>query len=162
MAEADLVPIDDQRNAEAIFRAWANGGKGLHALAREFSLPVAKIEAVIDQRLPAFDARSQLRCFKRQLTNLEDLSADWFARAKAGDAESAHIFCRINERISDMRGFTSVNVRLDPLTVQIEQEQPSGHDRIRAVLERLVNEKRLQNGEPLVAGSEAPHGEGNG
>jgi hypothetical protein len=44
---------------------------------------------------------------------------------------------RLNERICAMRGFSPVNVRLDPLVVQV-QEKPSSTDRIRAALDLLA------------------------
>jgi len=108
----ELIPISDRD--EAIFRAWEEG-KDPHALSREFALPIRRVEEIIDRMLPVFDAQSQLRAYKRELRRLEDLSGEFFAIAK---------------RVSP------VNVRMDPLTVEVQQ-QPSRHERIREVIMNL-------------------------
>ena len=120
----ELIPVDDQDIEERVFRAWEDG-KGPQALAREFAIPIRRIEEIIDRMLPTFDAKNQLFAFKRELRRLEDLSGEFFAIAKRDkNHESGHLVARLNERICAMRGFSPVNVRMDPLTVQVEQ-QPS-------------------------------------
>jgi hypothetical protein len=131
----ELIPISDRD--EAIFRAWEEG-KGPHALSREFALPIRRVEEIIDRTLPIFDAASQLRAYKRELRRLEDLSGEFFAIAKREkNHESAHLVARLNERICAMRGFSPVNIRMDPLTVEVKQ-QPSQHEKIREVIMRLT------------------------
>ena len=44
--------------------------------------------------------------------------------------EAAHLCARLNERICAMNGWTSVNIRMDPVAAQTA-EQPSDHERIR-------------------------------
>src|SRR5262245_9979708 len=129
----ELIPVNDQDMEEAVFRAWEDG-KGPQALAREFALTVTQVEQILDHMLPVFDAQNQLRAFKRELRRLEDLSGEFFAIAKREkNHESAHLVARLNERICAMRGFSPVNVRMDPLTVQVAQ-QPSSFERIRAAV----------------------------
>src|SRR5262245_60338989 len=131
----ELVPTNELD--EAVFRAWEDG-KGPQALSREFAIPIRRIEEIIDRMLPIFDAQNQLRAFKRELRRLEDLSGEFFAIAKRDkNTECAHLVARLNERICAMRAFSTLNLRLDPLTVQVA-EQPSSQDRIAAAINRLV------------------------
>src|SRR5215469_1767168 len=133
----ELIPISDRD--EVIFRAWEEG-KGPHALSREFALPIRRVEEIIDRMLPVFDAQNQLRAFKRELRRLEDLSGEFFAIARRDkNHESAHLVARLNERICAMRGFSPVNVRMDPLAVQVA-EQPSSYDRISEAIMRVVEQ----------------------
>src|SRR5262245_53089075 len=135
----ELIPVNDQDVEEAVFRAWEEG-KGPHALSREFALSIRRVEEIIDRTLPVFDAQNQLRAFKRELRRLEDLSGEFFAIAKRDkNHESAHLVARLNERICAMRAFSTLNLRLDPLTVQVA-EQPSSQDRIAAAINRLVEQ----------------------
>jgi hypothetical protein len=119
---ADIVELIPDEQAEPVFRAW-EGGKGRQALAREFALSVTQVEQILDRVLPVFDAQNQLQAFKRELRRLEDLSGEFFAPAKRDkNHESAHLVARLNERICAMRGFSPVNVRIEPLAVQVEKE----------------------------------------
>jgi hypothetical protein len=132
----ELVPVDGQDVEEAVFRAWEEG-KGPHALSREFALPIRRVEEIIDRMLPVFDAKNQLFAYKRELRRLEDLSGEFFTIAKRDkDHDSAHLVARLNERICAMRGFSPVNVRMDPLTVEVKQ-QPSHHEKLREAIMRL-------------------------
>jgi hypothetical protein len=78
----ELVPINNQDVEEAVFAGWEDG-KGPQALSREFAIPIRRVEEIIDRCLPAFDARSNLSAFKRELRRLEDLSSKFFATCKA-------------------------------------------------------------------------------
>ena len=110
-------------------------------MAREFGLSVTQIQAALDRALPAFDAKNQLLAFKRELHRLQDLSDEFFVIAKRDkDHESAHLVARLNERIAAMRGWTSINIRMDPYTVQSEA-QPSRHERIKEAIMRLTNDQ---------------------
>jgi hypothetical protein len=101
--DVELIPISDRDVEEAVFRGW-EGGKGPHALSREFALPVRQVEEIIDRMLPVFDAQNQLRAFKRELHRLQDLSGEFFVIAKRDkNHESAHLVARLNERICAMR-----------------------------------------------------------
>jgi len=133
----ELIPVDDQDIEAAVFAGWEDG-KGPQALSREFAIPIRRVEEIIDRCLPAFDARSNLSAFKRELRRLEDLSGKFFALAKRdGSHESGHLFARLNERICAMRGIGSI--RMDPLQVEVAQH-PSGHDQIKAAIMRLVEQ----------------------
>src|SRR5262249_11886218 len=135
----ELVPVDGQDVEEAVFRAWESG-KGPQALSREFALSVVQVEQILDRMLPVFDVQSQLRAYKRELRRLEDMSGEFFAIAKRDkNHESGHLVARLNERICAMRGFSPVNVRMDPLTVEVKQ-QPSRHEKIREVIMRLTEQ----------------------
>ena len=127
----ELIPASELD--EAVFRAWEDG-KGPQALSREFAIPIRRIEEIIDRMLPAFDAKNQLFAYKRELHRLEDLSGEFFAIAKRDkNHESAHLVARLNERICAMRGIGPMNMRMDPLTVQVA-DQPSRHERIKAAI----------------------------
>src|SRR5262249_42237710 len=133
----ELIPINNQDVEEAVFAGWEDG-KGPQALSREFAIPIRRIEEIIDRCLPAFDARSNLSAFKRELRRLEDLSGKFFALAKRdGNHESGHLFARLNERICAMRGIGSI--RMDPLQVEVAQ-QPSSHEKIREAIMRLTSQ----------------------
>src|SRR5262245_9559774 len=139
----DIVEQTPSERDEAIYSAWEDGA-GLRTLAREFGLPVAQIEAALDRMLPAFDSQNQLRAFKREIARLEDLSSEFFTIAKRDkDRDCAHLVARLNERIASMRGWTSVNIRMDPLAAQTEQA-PSDYERIRAAIYRLARPERFQ------------------
>ena len=129
MAEVvELIPASERD--EAIYAAWETG-KGLRTLAKEFGIPIAEIERTLDRMLPAVDAQHGLFAYKRELRRLEDLSSEFFAIAKRDkDKDAAHLCARLNERISSMRGWSSVSIRMDPTSVQRSQE-PSNYERIR-------------------------------
>src|SRR5262245_38673940 len=117
----ELVPVTDQDVEQAIFRAW-EGGKAPRVLSREFGLSVMEVEGILDKLLPAFDGQQQLGAFKRELQRLEDLSGEFFTIARRDhDRDSAHLVARLNERICAMRGWSPVNIRMDPLTVQAQE-----------------------------------------
>src|SRR5215831_18686272 len=112
----EMIPVNEQD--EAIFSQWETG-KSLRALAREFGISVAHVEQALDRMLPAFDGAHQLRAFKRELRRLEDLSSEFYALAKRDkNHDSAHLFARLNERVCAMRGWSPVNIRMDPTAVQ--------------------------------------------
>jgi hypothetical protein len=93
-------------------------------LAREFGLSVTQVEQALDRCLPVFDA--QLRAFKRELRRLADLSDEFYTIAKRDKCrDSAHLVARLNERICAMRGWSPVNVRMDPLTAESDRGQGS-------------------------------------
>ena len=48
--------------------------------------------------------------------------AGTFSTGAASGAAGAHLVARLNERICAMRGFSPVNVRMDPLTVEVKQQ----------------------------------------
>jgi len=122
---------------EAIYAAWESG-KSLRILARNFETSVTEIEHAIDRCLPPFTTQNQMRAYKRELQRLEDIGAKYHALAMADDAspEMAHIFARLNERRCAMAGWSSINVRLDPFSVQTQQ-QPSQYQQITEALFRL-------------------------
>jgi hypothetical protein len=129
-------------------------------LAREFALSVTQVEQILDRVLPVFDAQNQLQAFKRELRRLEDLSGEFFAPAKRDkNHESAHLVARLNEKICAMRGFSPVNVRIDPLAVQVEKE-PDSFEKITAAINSLIEQaspaeralrKRLEELDPEEA-----------
>src|SRR5262245_20148642 len=152
----ELIPSEQD---DAVFRAWEDG-KGPQALSREFALTVTQVEQILDRMLPVFDAQNQLRAYKRELRRLEDLSGEFFTIAKRDkNHESAHLVARLNERICAMRGFSPVNVRMDPLTVEVKQ-QPSRHDRLREAIMRLQHDPlygpKDANGSDSAVGSSQP------
>jgi hypothetical protein len=135
----ELIPSEQD---EAILAAWETGKK-LRSLSREFKVSVMQVEQAIDRCLPVFDGANQLRAYKRELRKLEDLGTEFYAIAmRDKDPESAHIVARINERICSMRGWSSVNIRMDPYTAP--PEAPSRHEKIREVIMRLTQPEQFQ------------------
>jgi len=148
----ELIPVDDQDIEERVFRAWEDG-KDPQALAREFAIPIRRIEEIIDRMLPTFDAKNQLFAFKRELRRLEDLSGEFFAIAKRDKHhESAHLVARLNERICAMRGIGPMSMRTDPIAAQVA-DQPRSHDKITSVLMSL---KYGPSGQPNGDGAAVP------
>jgi hypothetical protein len=132
----ELIPSEQD---EAIYAAWQSG-KSLRVLAHEFRVSRMEIERAIDRVLPIFDTKSEMRAYKREIHKLEDLGAEFHALAMRDKSpEFAHVTARINERICAMRGWTSVNVRLDPFTAQAEQ-QPTQYERISEAIMRVVEQ----------------------
>src|SRR5262249_39314101 len=123
---------------ELIYAAWERGGSSLRVLARQFETSVAGIERSINRVLPPLTTANQMSAYKRELQRLEDVGAKYHALAMAENAppEMAHIFCRVNERRAAMAGWSSINVRLDPFSVQTQQE-PSQYEKITQALLRL-------------------------
>jgi hypothetical protein len=156
----DMVELIPSERDEAIYRAWEETGKGLRVLAREFHLSVAEIEQALDRCLPAFNAQTQLRAFKREIARLEDLSSEFFTIAKRDkDHDSAHLVARLNERIASMRGWTAINIRMDPLGAQAHEE-PSSHEQIKNAILRIARPERFANNGngPTLAPPTAPSG----
>jgi len=134
-----MIPVPDEREEE-IYAAW-EAGKGMRALARQFDLSIVQIEQALDRMLPVFDPPSQLRAYKRELHCLEDLSREFFVIAKREkNHESAHLVTRLNERICAMRGFSPVNIRTDPLQVEVQQ-QPTQHEKISEAIMRICGDQ---------------------
>src|SRR5262249_9651722 len=76
------------------------------------------------------NSQTQMRAYIRELQQLEDLGSKWHAKAMRDETpENAHVCARLNERVCAMRGWSSVNVRLDPYSAQTEQ-QPSRFEKL--------------------------------
>jgi hypothetical protein len=156
---AELVPVPDQDLEQAVFRAW-EAGKAPRVLSREFALTLTEVERILDRMLPAFDGQHQLRAFKRELQRLEDLSGEFFALAKRDhDRDSAHLVARLNERICAMRGWSPVNIRMDPLTVQA-QEAPRSFDRVRQAIYQCARGSSAPGDGPSQDGNGTHRGSG--
>ena len=134
----DMEELIPSERDEQIYAAWESG-KTPRVLAREFSTSGIEIERAIDRCLPVFTSATQMRAYKREFQKLEDVGSKYHAQAMAGDIESAHVYARYNERKCAMAGWSSVNIRLDPYNAQTEQ-QPTGYEKIRAAIMRVVNE----------------------
>src|SRR5262245_19117623 len=129
----DIVEQTPNEQDEAVYEAWQSG-KTLRVLAREFGTSVMGIDCAIDRCLPPFNTQTQMRAYKREIHKLEDAGTKYHARAMEGDIDSGHLYARLNERYCAMQGWSSVNIRLDPYSAQV-QEQPSDHEVIkRAIL----------------------------
>ena len=66
---------------------------------------------------------------------MEDLNSEFYAIAKRDKSiEAAHLCARLNERICAMNGWSSFNLKMDPIAAQAA-EQLSDHEQIkRAIL----------------------------
>ena len=110
------------------------------------------IEQALDRVLPVLNQQTSGRSYKRQLFLMEDLNSEFYAIAKRDKSiEAAHLCARLNERICAMNGWTSVNIRMDPVAAQAA-EQPSDHDQIRRAIFAIAR------GNPDYE----PKGDGNG
>jgi len=132
----DIVEQIPSEEDERIYALWQSG-KTLRTCAREMGISPLEVEYAIDRCLPPFSSASQLRAYKRDLQRLDDVGSYYYTKAMAGDLDSAHIYARINERRSSMSGWSSVNVRLDPVAAQTA-ERPSQHERIKDAIMRLA------------------------
>src|SRR5262249_9814218 len=131
----EMIPVNEQD--EQIYAGWEDG-KGLRTLAREFGLSVAQIEQALDRCLPMFNGTNQLLAFKRELRRLEDLSSEFYTIARREKCrDSAHLVARLNERICAMRGWSPVNIRMDPFTTQ-QAAAPDEYDQIFTAIMRVA------------------------
>jgi hypothetical protein len=140
MQDIEQTPSEED---ERVYALWQSG-KTLRVCAREMGISPLQAEYAIDRCLPPFSSASQLRAYKRDLQRLDDVSAYYFAKALAGDCDSAHIFCRAQERRSAISGWSSVNIRLDPYQAQV-QEEPSSYEKITEAIMRIARPERFAN-----------------
>ena len=160
----ELISVSEQD--EAIFEAWASG-KGLRVIAREMGLSRMVVEQALDRVLPVLSQLSQARAYKRQLFLMEDLNSEFYAIAKRDKSiEAAHLCARLNERICAMSGWSSVNIKVDPVAAQAA-EQPTEHEQVRDAIMRMARPERYANNGngPALAPPPAPSADdtdGNG
>src|SRR5262245_8755805 len=157
----ELISIDEQD--EQIFAAWKSG-KGQRDIAREMGLSQTVVEQAIDRALPTLSQITQSRSYKRQLFLMEDLNTEFYAIAKSAKSDlrdrydAAHLCARLNERICAMNGWTSVNIRMDPIAAQAA-EQPTSYQKITDVLMNLKYGGRPSDGDgAALAPPSAPSG----
>jgi len=82
-----------------------------------------EVEQALDRVLPVLSQLSQARSYKRQLFLMEDLNSEFYAIAKRDKSiEAAHLCARLNERICAVNGWTSVNIRMDPVAAQAVEQ----------------------------------------
>jgi hypothetical protein len=121
-----------------------------------------EVEKAIDRVLPVFNSQTQMRAYKRELQQLEDLGSKWHAKAMRDETpENAHVCARLNERVCAMRGWSSVNVRLDPYSAQTEQ-QPSRFEKLHLKHGDDWTPPSDGNGAALAPPAEAPADDQNG
>ena len=155
----ELISVSEQD--EAIFEAWASG-KGLRVIAREMGLSRMVVEQALDRVLPVLSQLSQARAYKRQLFLMEDLNTEFYAIAKRDKSiEAAHLCARLNERICAMNGWTSVNIRMDPVAAQAA-EQLSDHEQIKRAILGMArgNEPKSNGNGAALAPPVAPSADG--
>src|SRR5215472_4758277 len=131
----ELIAVSGQD--EEIFEAWQSG-KGPRTIAREMGLSKMAVEQALDRALPVINQQTQGRSYKRQLFLMEDLNTEFYAIAKRDKSiEAAHLCARLNERICAMNGWTSVNIRMDPVAAQAA-EMPTQHEQIKDAIMRVA------------------------
>jgi hypothetical protein len=138
----DQTPSEED---ERVYALWQSG-KTLRVCAREAGISPLEAEYAIDRCLPPFSSASQLRAYKRDLQRLDDVSAYYYAKALAGDCDSAHIFARVQERRAAISGWSSVNIRLDPYQAQAA-EGPKRFDRMYQTIMDFTERQKSGNGE---------------
>jgi hypothetical protein len=143
----ELISVSEQD--EQIFAAW-KAGKGQRAIAREMGVSQMEVERAIDRALPELSQQTQARSYKRQLFLMEDLNTEFYAIAKRDKSiEAAHLCARLNERICAMNGWTSVNIKMDPVAAQVA-ERPTEHELIRDAIWSLAKGPDA-NGSPVAS-----------
>src|SRR5262245_57743223 len=139
----ELISVSERD--EAIFALW-EGGEGLRTIAREVGISRMEVEQALDRVLPVLSQVTNGRAYKRHLFFMEDLETEFYAIAKSAKSDlrdrydAAHLCARLNERVCAMNGWSSFNLRMDPVAAQAA-EQPSRHDRIREVIMRLIEQE---------------------
>jgi len=160
----ELIAVSEQD--EEIFEAWQSG-KGPRTIAREMGLSKMAVEQALDRALPVINQQTQGRSYKRQLFLMEDLNTEFYAIAKRDKSiEAAHLCARLNERICAMNGWSSVNIKVDPVAAQAA-EQPTEHEQVRDAIMRMARPERYANNGngPALAPPPAPSADdtdGNG
>jgi hypothetical protein len=132
----DIIEQPSERD-EQIYEAWQSGGKTHRALARQFETSLMEIDIAIDRCMLPFTTATRMRAFKRENQRLENVCAYYYAKAMAGDLDSAHVYARCSERLSAINGWSSVNIKLDPVAAQAA-EQPSQHEQIKDAIMRIA------------------------
>jgi hypothetical protein len=149
----ELIAVSEQD--EEIFEAWQSG-KGPRTIAREMGLSKMAVEQALDRVLPVINQQTQGRSYKRQLFLMEDLNTEFYAIAKRDKSiEAAHLCARLNERICAMNGWSSVNLKVDPVAAQTA-EQPTEHEQIRDAILRIARPERYANNGNALAPPTAP------
>jgi hypothetical protein len=134
----DPRPEPSQQDLD-IFERRLNG-RGVHTIARELNLPVKEVDEAIDRCCRPIDEPFRLRAIFLELARLDRLTEAFYRKATAGDAPSAAIVLKVNERRSSILGLdVPAGIRRDPVLLQIEQTpQPSTTYRIKAALDRIA------------------------
>jgi len=140
----DMIDQTPSEEDERIYALWQSG-KTLRVCAREMGVSPLEAEYAIDRCLPPFSSASQFRAYKRDLQRLDDVSAYYYAKAMAGDLDSAHIFARVNERRCAMSGWSSMTIKMDPIAAQTA-EQPTRFDKIHAAIMRVARGEQANGG----------------
>ncbi|HMF27162.1 MAG TPA: hypothetical protein VKE42_00230 [Candidatus Cybelea sp.] len=95
--------------------------------------------------LPVFNSVTEMRAYKREIHKIENLEGSLYDKAIGGDLDSAHLVARLNERLCAMRGWSSINVRLDPIAAQSE-DRPTRFDKIHAAIMRVARGEQANGG----------------
>jgi hypothetical protein len=134
----DPRPEPSQQDLD-IFERRLNG-RGVHTIARELGLSPADVDAAIERCCQPLDEPFRLTTIYLELAHLDRLTEAFYRKATAGDAVSATIVLKVNERRSSILGLdVPAGIRRDPVLLQIEQQpQPTTTDRIRAALDRIA------------------------
>jgi hypothetical protein len=98
------------------------------------------VDAAIERCCRPLDEPFRLQTVFLELERLDRLTEAFYRKATAGDAISATIVLKVNERRSAILGLdVPAGIRRDPVLLQIEQQpQPTTTDRIRAALDRIA------------------------
>src|SRR5262249_31055552 len=135
----DMVEQIPSEEDERIYALWQSG-KTLRVCAREVGISTLEAEYAIDRCLPPFSSASQLRAYKRDLQRLDDVGAYYYTKAMSGCCDSAHIFARVQERRSAISGWSSVNIRMDPLTAEADRA-PSSFQNVYDMIMRISKKR---------------------
>jgi hypothetical protein len=129
---------DDERD-EAIAEARISGTSS-RALAKQYGCTNREIEEAIDRRLSyELDNRQKLRLVKLSLGRIEALMFPFFEKAvKDKDVAAGTLCCKLEERLALLLGLDHPTTqRVDVYQVE-EQQQPSGHEQIRAAIMKVA------------------------
>src|SRR5215472_17234611 len=133
-------------DGEAIISDRVNG-KSVRDIARERSLSVAAVEAILDQEAErALGAPELRRMLYLEVCRLEAIKSVLFEKAMAGENAAAAIYVKLSERMASMIGINAPQGHYVQIGSTIEPvERPSNTvlmlQRIRELKAQSANEK---------------------
>jgi hypothetical protein len=142
-----VIPAEILSREQAMFRDRV-AGKSVYDIAAEFGVSPDEAQRIISSQCTSITARLKLHAVELELERLDDLTRTYHPKAKAGDSQAAAICLRLQEQRAQLLGLHSP-VRFDVVQAKAEAEpHQSGHDKIRAAIERIAREGRSRQSPP--------------
>jgi hypothetical protein len=117
-------------------------GSSPRAIADDFGISVADVNAAVDGAMVKVDNAYRLRAMTLDLERLEAMLARFLGDALNGDLAAGHLCLKIAERKAAMLG-TDAPVRVDAVQLtQVTGPQPTSTERISALIDRIRNQPK--------------------